>query len=205
MESIPHDAARLPDTGASPPSEPARLWLYAMTQWRRMFGLNVSQVDDLLFVGGEFTPAQWADLSALGIRAVLSLQAEREDQFDDRPPDRALRLPVEDFHPPTIAQLREAVAFIAACRADGLPVLIHCHAGVGRASLTASAYLVTQGLDHIEAFDTIRRARPIIALNGIQQERLIEWERALRDQASLDIPAPPEPYSPTLSADTSIS
>lgn len=186
MEHISHDATRLPDSGSPPPSEPARLWLYATTQWRRIFGLNVSRVDDLLFVGGEFTPIQWADLSALGIRAVLSLQAEREDQFEGQPPDRALRLPVADFHPPTIDQLREAVAFIDGCRADSLPVLIHCHAGVGRASLTASAYLVTQGLSHVVAFDTVRRARPIVALNAIQLERLIEWERTLRDRSTLD-------------------
>jgi len=152
-----------------------------------MFGLNVSRIDDLLFVGGEFNPAQWTDLGTLGIRAVLSLQAEREDQFDGQPPDRTLRLPVEDFQPPTIAQLREAVAFIDVCRSDGLPVLIHCHAGVGRASLTASAYLVAQGLTHVEAFDTVRRARPIVALNGIQLERLIEWERTLRDRPALDV------------------
>jgi protein-tyrosine phosphatase len=197
MKSISQDAARLPDSGATPPSEPARLWLYAVTQWRRMFGLNVSQVDDLLFVGGEFTAAQWPDLGALGIRAVLSLQAEREDQFDGPPPDRTLRLPVEDFYPPTIAQLREAVAFIDMCRADGLPVLIHCHAGVGRASLTASAYLVAQGLSHGEAFDTVRRARPIVALNGIQLERLIEWERALRDQSPSDIKTANHTLSPS--------
>jgi len=195
MEHISHDAPGLPDSAAPSPSEPARLWLYAVTQWRRIFGLNVSRVDDLLFVGGEFTSAQWPDLGALGIRAVLSLQAEREDQFDDQPPDRRLRLPVEDFHPPTIAQLREAVAFIDACRADSLPVLIHCHAGVGRASLTASAFLVAQGLSHVEAFEIVRRARPIVALNGIQLERLIEWERTLRDQAALDI----NPADPTLS------
>jgi protein-tyrosine phosphatase len=179
-------AVHLPDPGSAPLNETAHLWLYAVTQWRRIFGLNVSQIDDLLFVGGEFTPTQWPDLAALGIRAVLSLQAEREDQFESVPPERVLRLPVEDFCPPTIVQLREAVAFIEACRADGLPILIHCHAGVGRASLTASAYLVTQGLSHVEAFDTIRRARPIVALNGLQLERLIEWERTLRDPAFLD-------------------
>jgi hypothetical protein len=196
MESISQDASRLPDSGVPPASEPARLWLYAVTQWRRIFGLNVSQIDDLLFVGGEFAPTQWPDLSALGIRAVLSLQAEREDQFDGSPPDRALRLPVEDFHPPTIAQLREAVAFLDSCRADGLPVLIHCHAGVGRASLTASAYLMTRGLNHIEAFDTVRRARPIVALNGVQLERLIEWERTLRDLAALEIDTTDQILSP---------
>ena len=199
METLSQDAACLPDSGASPPSEPARLWLYAVTQWRRIFGLNVSQVDELLFVGGEFTAAQWPDLSALGIRAVLSLQAEREDQFEGPPPDRTLRLPVEDFHPPTIAQLREAVAFVDGCRADGLPVLIHCHAGVGRASLTASAYLMTQGLSQVEAFNSIRRARPIVMLNAIQLERLIEWERTLREQVAAHLPSPEA--SSALSAD----
>src|SRR5215213_1970460 len=89
-------------------------WRYLHTQWRRGFGLNVSRVDDLLFVGGQFRARQWPALRALGIRAVLSLQAEREDTFHGPPPDRVLRLLVPDFHPPSIAQLREAVAFIRA-------------------------------------------------------------------------------------------
>jgi protein tyrosine phosphatase (PTP) superfamily phosphohydrolase (DUF442 family) len=201
MPGSVHDATRLHDSGAPPLSEPTRLWLYAVTQWRRIFGLNISQVDELLFVGGEFSPTQWPDLGALGIRAVLSLQAEREDQFDCAPPDRTLRLPVADFHPPTIAQLREAVAFIDACRADGLPVLVHCHAGVGRAALTASAYLMTQGFSYAEAFDAIKRARPIVALNSLQLDRLIEWERTLRDQASRDLPTP-DPRPAALSAES---
>jgi len=174
---------RLPDSGSSLLGDPARLCSYIAAQWRRAFGLNVSQIDDLLFVGGEFRPSQWIALRRLGIRAVLSLQAEREDRFDGEPPELALRLAVEDFHPPTIGQLQEAVAFIGECRAANLPVLIHCHAGVGRASLTASAYLMTRGISHVEAFSSIRRVRPIVALNAGQLERLIEWELLLRSQA----------------------
>ena len=181
-----HTAFSLPESGTPPLSDATRLWLYAVTQWRRLFGLNVSQVDDLLFVGGEFTPARWNELRALGIRAVLSLQAEREDHFDGTPPERVLRLPVEDFNPPSIDQLYEAVAFIGACHADGQPVLVHCHAGIGRASLTASAYLMTRGLSHIEAFDQVKRARPIVALNMLQLARLIEWEWRLRAQIGSD-------------------
>jgi predicted protein tyrosine phosphatase len=163
-----------------------RLWHYAATQWRRAFGLNVSQFDDLLFVGGEFRPAQWPALYILGIRAVLSLQAEREDQFAGPPPERMLRLPVEDFHAPTIAQLQDAVAFIHTAHADRLPVFIHCHAGVGRASLTTSAFLMTQGLSHHEAFYHVKRARPIVALTETQRSRLIEWEQHLHAQRALD-------------------
>jgi protein tyrosine phosphatase (PTP) superfamily phosphohydrolase (DUF442 family) len=158
-------------------------WLYLRTQWRRGFGLNVSRIDDLLYVGGQFRARQWPALRALGIRAVLSLQAEREDTFRGPPPDRALRLLVPDFHPPSLDQLHEAVAFIRAAHAERLPVLVHCHAGVGRASLTASAFLIAGGMSHAEAFDHIRRARPIVALNAIQRARLEEWERLARDGA----------------------
>jgi predicted protein tyrosine phosphatase len=155
-------------------------WHYLRTQWRRGFGLNVSRVDDLLFVGGQFRARQWPALHALGIRAVLSLQAEREDSFQGPPPERALRLLVPDFHPPSVDQLHEAVAFIQAAHADQLPVLVHCHAGVGRAALTASAFLIAGGMSHAEAFAHIRRARPIIALNAPQHDRLAEWAEKLR-------------------------
>ncbi|HJZ48411.1 MAG TPA: dual specificity protein phosphatase [Roseiflexaceae bacterium] len=155
-------------------------WLYLRTQWRRGFGLNVSRIDDLLYVGGQFRPRQWPALRELGIRAVLSLQAEREDTFHGSPPERALRLLVPDFHAPTVEQIHEAVAFIQAAHAEQLPVLVHCHAGVGRASLTASAFLIASGMSHSEAFAQIRRARPIVALNDIQLARLIEWEQLVR-------------------------
>lgn len=166
----------------APTREAPSLWHYALTQWRRLFGLNVSQVDDLLFVGGEFSSLQWPDLHLLGVRAVLSLQAEREDVFAEPQPERTLRLHVEDFHAPTIDQLQEAVAFIRAAHADNLPVLIHCHAGVGRASLTTSAYLMTRGMTHHEAFSHVRRARPIVALTESQRARLVEWEQHLLAQ-----------------------
>ena len=171
----------LPEPGALPPlSQPALVWLYARTQWRRAFGLNISPIDELLVVGGQFRPRQWPALHARGVRAVLSLQAEYEDVFHDPQPDRVLRLQVPDFHPPAIEQLRDGVAFIAAAHADRLPVMVHCHAGVGRASLTASAYLIWRGMDHQQAFEMIRRARPIVRLNQSQRERLIEWEQVVR-------------------------
>ncbi|MDW8147510.1 MAG: dual specificity protein phosphatase [Roseiflexaceae bacterium] len=157
-------------------------WLirYTAAQWNRFFGLNISRLDELLYVGGAFHASQWPQLYALGIRAVLNLQAEREDAFEGPLPDRVLRLEVIDSHPPTIEQLHQAVAFITAAHADGLPTLIHCHAGVGRAPLTAAAYLVAQGMTSADALEQVRRARPIIGLNERQMRRLIEWEQAVR-------------------------
>jgi protein-tyrosine phosphatase len=129
-----------------------------------------------------------------GLRAVLSLQAEREDQFEGTPPERTLRLLVEDFQSPTLEQLQAAVAFVHAAHADGMPVLVHCHAGVGRASLTVSAYLMTHGLSHIEAFARVKRARPIVALTGGQLARLVEWEQHLHASRAA-APAAPAPAS----------
>lgn len=166
----------LPDPGAPPPLfDLPLLARYLQTQWRRTFGLNASQVHEKLWVGGEFRPAQWPALQALGVRAVLSMQAEREDSFVGSPPERVLRVPVLDFHAPSLPQLDEAVAFVQHAWRDGLPVLVHCHAGVGRAPLTAAAALVAQGMPLDVALRLLYRQRPVIRVAGIQLARLEEW------------------------------
>jgi len=157
--------------------QPKLIRRYLRTQWQRAFGVNISRINDLTFVGGQFRPDQWPRIRLLGIRAVLSLQAEYEDTFVGTPPDRTMRLEVPDFHPPTLAQLREAVRFISDAHAESMPVFIHCHAGVGRAPLTTAAYLVSQGSTAKAALATILQARPIIELNDRQLTQLLEWEQ----------------------------
>lgn len=157
-----------------------KIYPYLRAQWRRLFGLNLSAIEPQLFVGGQFSAAQWPLIQALGVRAVLSLQRERVDDFAGAPPEQALRLAVTDFSAPSLAQLGEGAAFVAACRAAGLPVLIHCRAGVGRAPLLAAAYLMqTQGLSHGQAIALLRAARPIVAPNRHQLARLREFEASL--------------------------
>jgi protein-tyrosine phosphatase len=154
---------------------------YLRTQWARFFGLNLSLVAPQLFVGGQFRPEQWPAISSLGVRAVLSLQAEREDAFAGAPPERLLRLQVVDFTPPSLDQLDEGVRFVAECHAAGMPVLVHCFSGVGRAPLTAAAYLMARdGLAHHEALACVRAGRPIIRPNAAQVRSLREFERRLR-------------------------
>ncbi len=159
---------------------------YLTTQWQRFFGLNITPVTPMLFVGGQFEPYHWPTIHRLGVRAVLSLQAERADTFIEPLPTRSLRLLVPDFHPPTIEQLDEGVHFIARAIADRLPVFVHCHAGVGRAPMMAAAYLMTRhGLDHRVALATLRAARPIIRPNRRQTNRLREYERILHQRRRL--------------------
>lgn len=155
----------------------SRLLHYGWMWWHRHRVLNVSPVDPLLYVGGQFRPAQWPQLHALGLRAVLSLRAEHADAFDGPPPARAHRIMVPDYFAPSLDQIVEGVAFVTAAHAEGLPVLVHCHAGVGRAPLLAAAYLMSsRRIDHRAALEQLRQARPIIAPNRRQLARLREYE-----------------------------
>ncbi|WP_298819438.1 dual specificity protein phosphatase family protein [Chloroflexus sp.] len=170
----------------------SRLHRYLSSQWQRFFGLNITAITPMLFVGGQFHPRQWPIIYTLGVRAVLSLQAERADTFHGPLPARNLRLLVPDFHPPTIEQLDEGVHFIAQAISDGLPVFVHCHAGVGRAPLMAAAYLMARhGLEHQAALTTLRLARPIIRPNRRQIGRLREYEQLLRRRRQTQRAMPP--------------
>ena len=42
------------------------IWLYMQTEWRRFFGLNVSLIDPLLFVGGTVPPGPVDSLAQYG-------------------------------------------------------------------------------------------------------------------------------------------
>lgn len=149
---------------------------YVLQQWRRFFGLNATAVTPRLYVGGQFRPAQWVELHALGIRAVLSLQAEYVDQFHGPLPEAVLRLDVQDFHPPAIDQIEAAADFITAQHQVGRTVFVHCHAGVGRAPLVAAAYLMrSQAYSVDDALAAVRQARPIIRPNRRQLQRLHEY------------------------------
>jgi protein tyrosine phosphatase (PTP) superfamily phosphohydrolase (DUF442 family) len=153
------------------------IWHYIQTEWQRFFGVNVSLIDPLLYVGGQFTPKQWQTLYAMGIRAVLNLQDEREDCFMENIPSHMLRLPVVDHHAPSVEQLGCAVEFIARAHEQHLPVLVHCQAGIGRAPTTAAAYLMAErDMDRTAAINYLRVSRPNIMLNRQQRQRLSDWE-----------------------------
>jgi predicted protein tyrosine phosphatase len=155
---------------------------YMATQWRRVFGLNISPVAANLFVGGQFAPTQWPALHALGVRAVLSMQAEYIDRFSGAPEPQFMRLIVPDFHAPTLEQIDEGVHFMRTAHVAGLPVLVHCHAGVGRAPLMAAAYLMASlRIDRTTALEALRAARPIIALNQRQYAQLDAYAARLAE------------------------
>lgn len=121
------------------------------------------------------------DLSALrelGIRAVVSLTERAPEPLRGDQDLRWLHLPVTDMTPPSVEQAREFVSFVESALADGLPVGVHCLAGLGRTGTLIACYLVSQGLTPEEALDRVRAARPG-SVQTEEQERFVErWAMA---------------------------
>ncbi|SEU35847.1 Dual specificity phosphatase, catalytic domain [Stigmatella erecta] len=150
-------------------------------------GLNISQVEDWLWVGGSVSRAQYGALAARGITAVIDLRAERSD-------DEAalaalgielLRLPVVDRYPPSVAQLRQGVEWALPRVAAGGRLYAHCEHGVGRGPLMGLAVMVARGWEAHEAYRQLRKARWQSTLNDRQLEGLADFTSAWT--------SPPEP------------
>lgn len=96
-----------------------------------------------------------------GVRAVVSLT---EDPLDDPLLAsfgfEALHLPVPDMTPPTPETLERAVTAIDAWRSAGVPVAVHCMAGIGRTGTVLACYLVKHGASADDAIRELRRTRP---------------------------------------------
>ena len=125
-----------------------------------------------------------ADLAWLrerGVGAVLSLT-----ETPLPPPALArhdlagLHLPVDDLHPPSPDQLRDALAFIDGQRAEGRPVVVHCRVGQGRTGTVLAAYLIRGGLDAAAALRQVRAACPG-AVGSPEQVHALEAYAAARD------------------------
>ncbi|KFE68068.1 protein-tyrosine phosphatase family protein [Hyalangium minutum] len=160
-------------------------------------GMNVSQVNDWLWVGGSVSRSQYAALKAQGITAVIDLRAER---VDDAAALAALgiellHLPVTDRYPPSVEQLMKGVEWALPRLKAGGKLYTHCEHGVGRGPLMGLAVLVAQGADVKEAYRALRERRWQATLNDRQLGGLadftVAWEaRKAPERVSLP-PASP--------------
>jgi predicted protein tyrosine phosphatase len=117
-----------------------------------------------VLIGRTLTPAEAAAAVEQGATAVLDLTAE----FAEAAPLRAVRyrnLPILDLTAPTLAQLREAAAYIAEEATRGT-VYVHCKIGYSRSAAVVGAYLLASGEAATveEAVARLREARPTIVL-----------------------------------------
>lgn len=136
-------------------------------------------------------PIDAKDLQSLhdqGLRAIISLTEQPLTIFKSISMELLkkidiiyLHVPVPDQHPPTMEQAHAIVQFIEAMRTQQRPVLVHCHAGIGRTGTILHLYYIAQSLSFDQANDMVKRRRPYSAmLSSRQQAFLVEYERAMK-------------------------
>jgi len=81
-------------------------------------------------------------------------------------------LPIEDFGIPALEVLQQVVGTIQRARGSGVPVFVHCMAGLGRAGTLAAAILVDEGLNPTDSVGLVRWVRPG-AIQSEEQENMI--------------------------------
>jgi protein-tyrosine phosphatase len=161
-------------------------------------GMNVSQVNEWLWVGGSVSRSQYAALAALGITAVIDLRAER---CDDAAALAALglellHLPVTDRYPPSVEQLVKGVEWAVPRLKAGGRLYAHCEHGVGRGPLMGLAVMVAQGAAVTEAYRALRQARWQATLNDRQLGGLADFTAAWAARKGQERAAPGRAASP---------
>lgn len=129
-----------------------------------------------VMVGGFLLPSDVAELSRLGIGAVVNTTCELIDPVDAliAADIEYLNIPCWDMRAPTTEDADRAVAFIAARVAEGKRVYVHCGSGVGRSVAIVVCFLVThRGMAPAEALSWIKEKRPRVSLSDVQR-RFVE-------------------------------
>jgi hypothetical protein len=83
-----------------------------------------------------------------------------------------------------ISHFDKAIEFINKAVTGGGRVLVHCFAGVSRSASTVIAYfMATRKMTFAEAFNYVKKKRPIIFPNFGFQKQLVEYEALLQERS----------------------
>jgi len=115
-----------------------------------------------------------AELSAEGITADISLEAEKVDT--PLGVEYYTWIPVVDHTAPNAEQFDFGVATITKLINLGKKIYVHCQHGHGRAPTMVAAYLISTGMSTDEAIELIKTKRPEAHPEPVQVEALKEYE-----------------------------
>jgi atypical dual specificity phosphatase len=116
-----------------------------------------------------------------GIEVLVSLTEDRPRR--DWAEDASLLVfhePLEDMEPPSQDQLDRCVSAITRALEHGMPVAVHCGAGLGRTGAVLAAYLVSKGMTAGNAIARVRRLRPHSIETEEQAEAVEHFARRKR-------------------------
>jgi atypical dual specificity phosphatase len=122
-------------------------------------------------------PEDVPELKRRGVTAILSLSEHVAPEVSHAGFEHLL-LPIRDFHPPTQAQLAQAVEFIDRAVGSGGACAVHCGAGLGRTGTVVAAWLVHRGRTAAEAIGEVRRRRPGSVETREQEEAVEAFSRS---------------------------
>ena len=139
-------------------------------------GPNYDRIEDGLYMGGR------VEKPPRVTHAVLNLCREEDAYRADIPVYRWEAIPDRD-PAPDLDWLRRMVEFIDDNRRAGRTTYVHCPNGVSRSGLVVVAYEMAKNhWTRDEALAFVRSRRALVRPNRFFMERLLDWERVVKDQ-----------------------
>lgn len=119
-------------------------------------------------------------LQSKNITAIVTLTEESLNREEiEKNNFSYIHIPIRDFQPPTIDQVKIFVDFTEKMIQENKAVAVHCHAGIGRTGTMLACYLVKTGMKANDAISEIRYLRPGSIETRAQEDVIFEYSATL--------------------------